>query len=55
MWWRRRMLKGRLETVLTYLCHRITNAPSESIDSKVRWVKYSARGFRNKKNIQVAI
>jgi transposase len=50
-----RMLKRRLENVLTYLRHRITNAASESINSKIQWVKYTARGFRNKKNFQVAI
>jgi transposase len=50
-----RMLKRRIENVLTYLRHRITNAASESINSKIQWVKYTARGFRNKKNFQVAI
>ena len=49
------MLKRRLENVLTYLRHRITNAASESIHSKIQWVKYTARGFRNKKNFQLAI
>jgi hypothetical protein len=44
-----RMLKRRLENILTYLRHRITNAASESINSKIQWVKYAARGFRNKK------
>ena len=41
-----RMLKRRLENILTYLRHRITNAASESINSKIQWVKYTARGFR---------
>jgi transposase len=50
-----RMLKRRLENVLSYLRHLINNAASESINSKIQWVKYSARGFRNKKNFQVAI
>jgi transposase len=49
------MLKRRLENVFTALCHRITDASSESIDSKICWVKYGARGFQNKKNIQIAI
>jgi transposase len=43
-----RMLKRRLENILTYLRHRITNAASESLNSKIQWVKYTARGFRNK-------
>jgi transposase len=34
-----RMLKRRLENILTYLRHRITNAASESINSKIQWVK----------------
>jgi transposase len=50
-----RMLKRRLENILTYLRHRITNAVSESLNSKIQWVKYTARGFRNKRNFQIAI
>lgn len=50
-----RMLKRRLEDILTCLHHRVTNATSESINSKVQWVKYTARGFRNKMNFQTAI
>jgi transposase len=49
------MLKRRLENILTYLRHPITNAASESINSKIQWVKYTARGFRNKRNFQIAI
>lgn len=50
-----RMLKERLPNVLTYLKHRITNATSESINSKIQWVKYTARGFRNFNNFVTAI
>lgn len=50
-----RMLKRRFENIITYLHHRITNAASESINSKVQWVKYTARGFRNKQNFIDAI
>ncbi|MFN3326182.1 MAG: transposase, partial [Bryobacteraceae bacterium] len=49
------MLNRRLENILTYLKHRITNAGSESIHSKIQWVKYTARGFRNKTNFVNAI
>jgi transposase len=38
-----------------YLKHRITNATSESINAKIQWVKYTARGFRNKQNFINAI
>jgi len=50
-----RMLKARLPTILTYLKHGITNATSESLNSKIQWVKYTARGFRNFKNFTTAI
>ena len=50
-----RTLKRRFENIITYLHHQITNAASESINAKIQWVKYTARGFRNKKNFQIAI
>ena len=50
-----RMLKRRFDNIVTYLKHRLTNAASESINAKIQWVKYTARGFRNKKNFQTAI
>lgn len=49
------MLQRRFENIITYLRHRITNAASESINAKIQWVKYTARGFRNKANFQSAI
>ena len=49
------MLKRRFDNIITYLKHRITNAASESINSKIQWVKYTARGFRNKQNFISAI
>lgn len=50
-----KMLKNRLTNILTYLKHGITNATSESLNSKIQWVKYTARGFRNFENFRVAI
>jgi transposase len=50
-----RMLKRRFENIITYLRHRITNAASESINAKIQWVKYTARGFRNRQNFVHAI
>jgi transposase len=50
-----RMLKRRFENVITYLRHQITNAASESLNAKIQWVKYTARGFRNKQNFINAI
>jgi transposase len=52
------MLKRRFANIITYLKHRINNATSESINAKiqwVKWVKYTARGFRNKQNFINAI
>lgn len=50
-----RMLKRRFENIVTYLKHHVTNAASESLNSKIQWVKYTARGFRNKTNFKTAI
>ena len=50
-----RMLKRRFANIVTYLRHRITNATSESLNAKIQWVKYTARGFRNKQNFVNAI
>lgn len=50
-----KMLKNRLQNILTDLKHRITNATSESLNSKIQWVKYTARGFRNTANFIAAI
>jgi transposase len=50
-----KMLKARLPNILTYLKHRVTNAASESLNAKIQWVKYTARGFRNFQNFVTAI
>ena len=50
-----KMLKSRLPNLLTYFKYHITNATSESLNSQIQWVKYTARGFRNFKNFATAI
>ena len=50
-----KMLKRRLANILTYTQHRITNAVSEGLNSKIQWVKSTARGFRNFDNFTTAI
>jgi transposase len=50
-----KMLKNRLANMLTYLKHNITNAMSEGLNSRIQWVKYTARGFRNVDNFIKAI
>ena len=49
------MMNKRFENILTYWKHRITNAVSEALNSKIQWVKYTARGFRNQQNFITAI
>ena len=49
------MMNERLENILTYLKHGITNAVSEALNAKIQWVKYTARGFRNRQNFTTAI
>jgi transposase len=50
-----RMLTKRLPNLLTYLTHRITNATTEGLNAKIQWIKYTARGFRNRENFKTAI
>lgn len=50
-----RMLKKRLDNILTYLTHRITNAIAEGLNAKIQWIKRTARGFGNRDNFRTAI
>lgn len=50
-----RMLKRRLAGVINAMHHGITNARSESINARIKWVKFSARGFRNRDRFRRAI
>jgi transposase len=50
-----RMLRKRIYNILTYLEHRVTNAISEGVNSIIQWIKYTARGFRNRENFKTAI
>jgi transposase len=49
------MIKRRLPNILTYIKHQITNATSEGLNSKIQWIRYTARGFRNRENFKTAI
>ena len=42
-----RMLKKHLGNILTWWKHRITNAVSEGLNSKIQSVKSAARGFHS--------
>jgi transposase len=50
-----RMIQRRFDNIVIYLRLRITHTASESINSKIQWVKYIARGFRSKRNFVTAI
>jgi transposase len=50
-----KMIKGRLENVLTYFKHRITNAMSEGYNSRIQAIKANARGFKNFDNYRTRI
>jgi len=50
-----RMLKRHLEEILTYLRHRITNAVTEGLNSKIQAIKSNARGFRSFENYRTRI
>ena len=50
-----RMIKTRLTQVVNYCRHRLTNAVSERLNSKIMSIKRRARGFRNPENFQIAI
>jgi len=48
-------LKSRLGTLLNYCKWPITNAASEALNSKIQWIKYTARGFRSREGFRRAI
>jgi transposase len=49
------MLKRHLDNLLTYLQHRITNAVTEGLNSKIQSLKSAARGFRSFANYRIRI
>ncbi|HOG88719.1 MAG TPA: ISL3 family transposase [Verrucomicrobiota bacterium] len=49
------MIKRHLENLLTYLKHRITNAVTEGLNSKIQSIKAAARGFRSFQNYRIRI
>jgi transposase len=49
------MLKRHLEHLVTYIRHRITNAVTEGLNSKIQSLKANARGFRNFENYRIRI
>jgi transposase len=48
-------LKARLGTLLNYCKWPISNAATEALNSKIQWIKYTARGFRSREGFRRAI
>jgi len=50
-----RMLKRRLAGIMTFFHHRITNAASEGLNSRIQAIRTAARGYRNREHFKAAI
>lgn len=50
-----KMLKRHLAGLLAYCTHRISNAVTEGLNSKIQAIKANARGFRNFEHYRIAI
>lgn len=50
-----RLVQRHLEGILTAVIRGITNARAESVNAKIQWLKYTARGFRNRSRFRDAI
>ena len=49
------MIQRHLPNVLTFFAHRITNAVSEGLNSKIQTIKKMACGFRNREHFKTAL
>ncbi len=50
-----RTMRSRLTTLLNWCKWPITNAVTEALNSKIQWIKYTARGFRSRDGYRRAI
>jgi transposase len=50
-----RLIHRHLPNILTYFTHRVTNAVSEGLNSKIQTIKKRAYGFRNREHFKTAI
>ena len=50
-----RMIDGHWPEILNYITHRITNAASEGLNSRIQAIKSAARGFRSFVNHRIRI
>ena len=49
------MLERKMEGLLNYFDHRITNAIAENLNGKIQLIKSTCRGFRNFENYRTSI
>ena len=49
------MVRKHLEGILTAVVQRVSNARAEGINADIQWVKYRARGYRNRQRFRDAI
>ena len=50
-----RMIKRHLDGIVNAVVLGVTNARSEGVNAKIQWIKYTARGFRNRERFHNAI
>ena len=50
-----RMMKVHLGSIMNYFTHRITNARSEGINSRIALIERMAFGYRNRNHLKTAI
>lgn len=50
-----RMVKAHLQGIVNAVISGVTNARAEGLNSVVQWIKYTARGFRNRERFKTAI
>lgn len=50
-----RMVKTHLDNILTDLTHRITNAMTEGLNTKMTVVGFASRGFRDRDAFRMAL
>jgi transposase len=50
-----RSIKERLQNVVSYCTHQVTNAVAEGMNSKIMSIKRRVGGFRNRQNFKTAI
>ncbi|MCX7399794.1 MAG: transposase [Planctomycetales bacterium] len=50
-----RMLKNRLDNILSWFHHRITNSNAEGFNSRIQTIKSNGRGFKSFQNYRTRI